>query len=107
QETLAQNATAVRDQGARLYDTLCVLSDKYADLGKALGKASTAYNEFGRSLERNTVTAARNLKSLGVSTKKDLSETVVVEFTAHVLTKPELTAVHGLKEQLALPEQEG
>ena len=100
QETLTQNAREVRDQGSRLYETICVLSEHYSKLGKALGGAGKAYNDFGRSLEARTLPAARKLKELGVGSSKDLPDTAVVELAAHALTKPELLSC----EQPALPE---
>ena len=41
-----------------------------------------------------------------MSSKKEVSEAAVVEFTAHILTKTELTLIPGEIDQLALPDQE-
>jgi len=69
QQAIADNALAIRDQGARLYDTLCKITEHYQKLGNSIDAAAKAYNQLGVTLERNTVTAAHKLRRMGIETK--------------------------------------
>lgn len=104
QEAVAENALAIRDQGARLYDTLCTITEHYQKLGSAIEATAKAYNSLGSSLERNAVTAAGKLRKMGIETKKKPLEAKPVETSLHVLTKPELTKALVADDQPALPD---
>lgn len=104
QQAVADNALAIRDQGARLYDTLCTITEHYHKLGTSIEAAAKAYNQLGVSLERNAVTAAGKLRKMGIETKKKPIEVKQLDASLHTLTKPELTRALVADDQPALPD---
>jgi DNA recombination protein RmuC len=91
QEALADNARAVFDLGRELYERLGSLGRNVDQLGRALSKAVTAYNQTVGSLESRVLTKARRLKELGVVDAELPTPTLVEEMTRGVAA-PELVA---------------
>lgn len=89
QERLAEAAREVQEDGRRLYETVCKLMDHYARLGKALGQAGRAYNDFGGSLETRVLPAARRFKDAGVQSSAELEPFEPLEFSARALNAAE------------------
>jgi DNA recombination protein RmuC len=91
QEALAENARAVFDLGRELYDRLSGLGGHVDQLGRALTKAVSAYNQTVGSLESRVLVSARRLNELGVI-DAELAGPKPVEETARALSAPELVA---------------
>jgi len=104
QEALADNARAVFDLGRELYERLGALGRHADQLGRALTKAVSAYNQTVGSLESRVLVTARRLNDLGV-VDGDLEPLVPVEETARTLSAPELTA--GDPAEIAMPSESG
>jgi len=94
QAALADNARAVFDIGRELYDRIGSLGRNVDQLGKALTKAVTSYNQTVGSLEGRVLVSARRLNDLGV-TDAALDAPKPVEETARTLSAPELVASGG------------
>src|SRR3984885_6252190 len=104
QEALSQNARAVFDLGRELYERLGALGRHADQLGRALTKAVSAYNQTVGSLESRVLVTARRLNDLGV-VDGDLEPLAPVEETARTLSAPELTA--GDPAEIAMPSESG
>ena len=91
QEALADNARAVFDLGRELYERLGSLGRNVDQLGRALSKAVTAYNQTVGSLESRVLTKARRLNELGV-VDAELRTPALVEETTRGVAAPELVA---------------
>ncbi len=91
QAALADNARAVFDIGRELYDRIGSLGRNVDQLGRALTKAVTSYNQTVGSLEGRVLVSARRLNDLGV-TDAGLDAPKPVEETARALSAPELVA---------------
>lgn len=68
QEKAAEDARQIAALGKELYDRIAVMSGHIARLGKNLGTAATAYNDFVGSLDRNVLTTAQRLRELAIET---------------------------------------
>ena len=91
QEALADNARAVFDLGRELYDRLGGLGRHVDQLGRALTKAVSSYNQAVGSLESRVLVTARRLNELSV-VEGELGPLAPVEETTRLLSAPELTA---------------
>ncbi|HEX8449493.1 MAG TPA: DNA recombination protein RmuC, partial [Allosphingosinicella sp.] len=68
QETLAAQAKEVAEAGKELYKRLTVMGGHVAKLGRNLGQATSAYNDFVGSLESQVLTQAKRFETLKVET---------------------------------------
>jgi DNA recombination protein RmuC len=91
QEALADNARAVFDLGRELYDRLGGLGRHVDQLGRALTKAVSTYNQAVGSLESRVLVTARRLNELSV-VEGELGPLAPVEETTRLLSAPELAA---------------
>jgi len=91
QEALADNARAVFDLGRELYDRLGGLGRHVDQLGRALTKAVSTYNQAVGSLESRVLVTARRLNELSV-VEGELGPLAPVQETARALSAPELVA---------------
>jgi DNA recombination protein RmuC len=91
QAALAENARAVFDAGRELYDRISGLGRHVDQLGRALTKAVSTYNQTVGSLESRVLTKARRLNELGV-VDAELAVPALVEETTRALSAPELVA---------------
>jgi DNA recombination protein RmuC len=90
QEQLAAEAKEIQKEGAVLYDRLHKLADHYQKLGKGLQSTVKAYNDFGGSLERMVLPAARRMKERGISGKEEPPAPLEVEFSPRSLQADDL-----------------
>jgi DNA recombination protein RmuC len=70
-----QNALAIADRGAKLYDKFVGFVDNLQGVGEFIGKAQNKYSEAFRQLstgQDNLVLQAEKLRKLGLKTKKEL-----------------------------------
>lgn len=88
QEALAAQAQEIAEVGKELYRRLATMSGHIAKLGRNLGLASGAYNDFVGSLERQVLTQARRFEALKVDTAGRAIEALpVVDTAIRPLTK--------------------
>lgn len=88
-EALAENAQQVLDTGKELYSRLTTMGTHLASIGKAIDRASDAYNKTVGSLERNVLPQARRfaaLQQIDTEIEAPLAEKAVREITAPELT---------------------
>jgi DNA recombination protein RmuC len=89
QAALAENARAVFDLGRELYERIGGLGGHMNQVGRALTKAVSTYNQAVGSLEGRVLVSARKLNELGV-VDSELVAPAVVEETTRALSAPEL-----------------
>lgn len=88
QEALAAQAQEVAEVGKELYRRLCVMGSHVAKLGRNLGLATGAYNDFVGSLESQVLTQARRFETLKVeSSGKSIEPIPLIEASPRPLTK--------------------
>ncbi|HEX8240341.1 MAG TPA: DNA recombination protein RmuC [Allosphingosinicella sp.] len=88
QETLAAQAQEVAEAGKELYKRLTVMGGHVAKLGRNLGLATGAYNDFVGSLESQVLTQAKRFETLKVETGGRTIEPVpMIDTTPRPLTK--------------------
>lgn len=88
QETLAAQAKEVAEAGKELYKRLTVMGGHVARLGRNLGLATGAYNEFVGSLESQVLTQAKRFETLKVETAGRTIEPVpMIDTTPRQLSK--------------------
>jgi DNA recombination protein RmuC len=89
QAALSDNARAVFDVGRELYDRIAGLGGHVDEVGKALTKAVSKYNQAVGSLESRVLVSARKLNQLGV-VDAELTAPRLVEETTRALSAPDL-----------------
>jgi len=88
QEALAARAEEVAEVGKELYRRLFVMGSHVAKLGRNLGLATGAYNDFVGSLESQVLTQAKRFESLKVETSgKSIEPIPMIEASPRPLTK--------------------
>ena len=88
QEALAAQAQEIADAGKELYKRLAVMGSHVAKLGRNLGLATGAYNDFVGSLESQVLTQARRFEALKVETSgKTIEPMPVIDSSPRALTK--------------------
>jgi DNA recombination protein RmuC len=88
QETLAAQAKEVAEAGKELYKRLTVMGGHVSKLGRNLGLATGAYNDFVGSLESQVLTQAKRFETLKVETGGRTIEPVpMIDTTPRQLTK--------------------
>lgn len=96
QEKMAEEAQRIGTLGAELYASLATMTEHVNKVGKNLGEATGAYNDFIGSLEARVLSKARRFPELGVDKgKKALPETRPVERTLRLAQAPELQELSG------------
>lgn len=89
EERLAADAQKVTDEGRELYKRVAIFLRHFADVGGALGKATSAYNQAVGSMESRVLPAARRLRDLAAAPGEET---------------PDLDRVDHVPRQLAVPE---
>lgn len=89
QERLATNAAEVSALGRQLYDRLRTMSEHFADLGGALGRATGAFNRAVGSMESRVLPAARRFRDLGAATGGEVPALEAVDVRPRALGDPE------------------
>ena len=88
QESLAAQAKEVAEVGKELYRRLATMGGHVAKLGRNLGLATGAYNDFVGSLESQVLTQAKRFEALKVETSgKTIEPLPMLDTTPRVLTK--------------------
>jgi len=88
QEKLAEEAAEIAQNGRELYTSLAAMAGHITRLGKNLGTANDAYNDFVGSLERNVLSKAKRFETQGLSSgTKAIESLPVVDITPRPLTK--------------------
>jgi DNA recombination protein RmuC len=88
QETLAAQAKEVAEAGKELYRRLTVMGGHVSKLGRNLGLATGAYNDFVGSLESQVLTQAKRFETLKVETGGRTIEPVpMIDSSPRQLTK--------------------
>jgi DNA recombination protein RmuC len=67
QEALAENARAISELGAQLYERLGKLAEHWSAVGRNLALATEAYNKATGSLETRVLVTARRFEALGAA----------------------------------------
>jgi DNA recombination protein RmuC len=102
QETLAAQAQEVAEVGKELYKRLSVMGGHVAKLGRNLGLATGAYNDFVGSLESQVLTQAKRFETLKVETSgKTIEPMPVIDASPRPLTKLSTTAQDDDPPQIA------
>jgi DNA recombination protein RmuC len=73
QESLAENAEEIRRVGKELYERIAKLAEHFTGLGKALDKATHAYNDAVGTLESRVLPGARKFRELSVPSKVEIA----------------------------------
>lgn len=95
QQAAEETIQEVLDLGSKLYRTVRVVAEHAQKLGKELNSSVTAYNAFASSLERNMLTATRQVNEHSrdsLSGGREIPVLEEIEEATSNFTKPELTA---------------
>jgi DNA recombination protein RmuC len=76
QQRLTENAEEIQALGRELYERLTTMADHVSQVGAALKRAGSAYDDFVGSLDARVMVSARRFRELGVSASKELPETL-------------------------------
>jgi DNA recombination protein RmuC len=93
QEQLARNAHEISELGRQLYERLAKLGDHFANVGRGLGRAVSAYNDAVGSLEGRVLVAARRFRELGAVGGSELETLATVELAPRQVQADELVAL--------------
>jgi DNA recombination protein RmuC len=91
QETLAQSAQKISEQGRALYNALSVLAGHVTTVGARLRSSVEAYNAAVGSLEGNVLVKARRFRELNAGQVDELPVPGVIEATPRPIVSTELT----------------
>ena len=95
QQAAEETIQEVLDLGSKLYRTVRVVAEHAQKLGKELNSSVTAYNAFASSLERNMLTATRQVNEHSrdsLSAGREIPVLEEIEEATASFTKPELTS---------------
>ena len=90
QETLAENAEAIRELGQDMYTRLTTFADHLAKLGRSLDSTVNAFNKTVRSYDSRILPGARKFTEMGVTASKEAPSLEQIErATLHVESQDE------------------
>lgn len=93
QESLAENARAISELGAQLYERLGKLAEHWSAVGRSLAQATEAYNKATGSLETRVLVTARRFESLHAAPAgRQITTPAPVEQQPRRLQAPEFNA---------------
>ena len=96
EEALTQQAKEIGETGKELYKRLSTMAGHVQRLGRTLGQATGAYNDFVGSLESQVLSQAKRFEALKIETGgKAIEPMPVIDTAVRPLTKlsaPELPA---------------
>lgn len=93
---LAENARAISELGAQLYERLAKLAEHWSAVGRSLGTAVEAYNRATGTLESRVLVTARRFEALQAApTGREIASPEPVEHGPRVLTAAEFTQTHA------------
>jgi len=84
-DTQSKNVIKIADQGAKLYDKFVTFAEKFVEIKASLDKATSSYDKAHGLLSTgngNLITQAQKLKELGVKSKKNLPDKLLLEADA-------------------------
>ena len=91
QESLAVQAQEISQLGKQIYERVADLANNWMSVGKGLRSAVEHYNKSVYNLESKVLVSARKFKQLPIElSKKDISESPVIELEPRNLQAPEL-----------------
>ncbi len=90
QETVAESAQKVSEQGRKLYKSMCTFVEHMGRIGKGLGSAVEGYNKAVGSLESRALPQARKLKELGAGTIDEVPDLQLIEKSTRELQQSEV-----------------
>ncbi|MCE5265192.1 MAG: DNA recombination protein RmuC [Deltaproteobacteria bacterium] len=73
QENLAENAEEISRLGRTLHERVAILAGHFADLGRNLDRAVSAYNSAVGTFESRVLVAARKFRELGAARDEDIA----------------------------------
>jgi len=76
QQRLTENAEEIQALGRELYERLTTMGEHVSQVGAALKRAGTAYDDFVGSLDARVMVSARRFRELGVSAAKELPDSL-------------------------------
>jgi len=79
QETLAENAEAIREIGKLMYDRLTTFADHLAKLGRSLDSSVDTFNKAVGSFDTRILPSARKFVEMGITAKKAPPELEQIE----------------------------
>ncbi len=85
ERNIADEALKIGELGKDLHDRIATYTDHVLEVGKALDRAVTHYNQSVGSLESRVLSQARRFPKLGVQTTKELPEIKPVEVAVRAL----------------------
>jgi DNA recombination protein RmuC len=85
---LADGAAELSALGRELHQRLSVMSEHFADVGGALGKAVDAYNRTLGSLDRQVLTSARRFEALGAASSRAIDTPPAVTAATRTIETP-------------------
>jgi DNA recombination protein RmuC len=91
EETLAESAREISEQGQLLYERLATMGGHFGNLGRRLSKAVEAFNDTLGSLETRVLPAARRFPELGLSSKHELAPVEPIDLAVRSATAAELS----------------
>ncbi len=96
QEKMAEEARAIGELGAELYTSLATMTEHIQRVGRNLGEASGAYNDFIGSLEQRVLSKARKFPEMGVEKgKKPIPELAPVEKSLRLVQSSDMKRLDG------------
>ncbi len=78
QEKVRENALEIRAVGEKLYDSVRTFASHMTSIGRHLSQTNDSFNRAVGSMERNVLSKARQLKSLGAGAGDDLESPDVI-----------------------------
>lgn len=79
QESLAENAEAIRKVGTLMYDRLTTFADHLAKLGRSLDSSVDTFNRAVGSFDTRILPSARKFIEMGITAKKETPELEQIE----------------------------
>ena len=79
QETLAENAEAIREVGQEMFARLTTFAEHLSRLGRSLDNSVDAYNKAVGSYDTRILPGARKFTEMGVAAKKEAPKLEQIE----------------------------
>jgi DNA recombination protein RmuC len=92
QEQLAENAQRISEQGRELHERLSTMLRHFQDLGRALARSVTSYNELLGSLKGRVLPGARRFRELGATSQPELAEPEPIDLAVRSALDDDLRA---------------
>jgi DNA recombination protein RmuC len=90
QKRVEEQAQAIAELGATLYQRLGILAEHFGKVGDHIDRAAKAYNAAVGTLERNVLSAARRFPELGTPVQREIPPLEPVDSTVRPIDSREL-----------------